>query len=66
MLNDPLREDAHRGAMRCFARAGRRELALRQYQTCQKVLREELGVSPGEETERLGEVIRRGLPVLRL
>lgn len=40
-------EEAHHGLMRCYLRLGERGLALRQYQTCQKVLEEELGVQPG-------------------
>ena len=57
--HDPLREDAHRGLMRCYARTGRRELAVRQYRLCEKVLLEELDVRPSEITEALHEVIRR-------
>lgn len=40
-------EEAHNGLMHCYFRSGKRGLALRQYQTCQKVLEEELGVQPG-------------------
>ncbi|HVD15685.1 MAG TPA: AAA family ATPase [Actinomycetota bacterium] len=47
---DPLHEDAHRQLMRVSAWSGRRAAALRQYQACVRVLDEELGVAPLEET----------------
>jgi DNA-binding SARP family transcriptional activator len=50
---DPLREDVHRTLMRLYARQGRRDAALRQYQTCVELLRRELGVEPEQETQRL-------------
>jgi DNA-binding SARP family transcriptional activator len=46
-------EAAHRQLMRANAAQGRRSEALRQYQQCQKVLREELGVQPMSETQKL-------------
>jgi DNA-binding SARP family transcriptional activator len=59
---DPLREDAHRGLMRLFARQGRRGAALRQYQICLSVLGRELGVEPEGETKRLYQEILRTAP----
>jgi DNA-binding SARP family transcriptional activator len=59
---DPLREDAHRGLMRLFARQGRRGAALRQYQVCVSVLGRELGVEPEGETKRLYQEILRTAP----
>jgi len=50
---DPLREDIYREVMRLFQSNGQRALALRQYGICQKVLIEELGISPMEETRTL-------------
>ncbi|HEY2995878.1 MAG TPA: AAA family ATPase [Methylomirabilota bacterium] len=50
---DPLQEDVHRALMRLYARQGRRDAALRQYQACVEVLRRELGVEPDGETKRL-------------
>jgi DNA-binding SARP family transcriptional activator len=47
---DPLREDVHRLLMRLYARAGRRNAALRQYRACADVLGRDLGVAPEEET----------------
>jgi hypothetical protein len=56
---DPLVEDAQRELMRCYALAGQRNAALRQYQDCARVLEKELGVAPLEETQRLYFEIQR-------
>jgi TolB-like protein len=56
---DPLQEAAHRAIMRLHADKGERTLALKQYQACRELLRDELGVEPDGETERLHEEIRR-------
>jgi DNA-binding SARP family transcriptional activator len=50
---DPLHEDAHRRLMRLYTWAGKRNEALRQYHDCERILREELGVYPLEETQTL-------------
>jgi len=54
---DPLREDAHRAAMRLYQRSGRRNEALRQYQECVAVLDADLGVEPEAKTKALYEDI---------
>ncbi|WP_165423053.1 BTAD domain-containing putative transcriptional regulator [Ktedonosporobacter rubrisoli] len=46
-------EEAHLRLMLAYARQGRREQALRQYQTCKKLLKEELGSIPGPRLEKL-------------
>ncbi len=56
-------EEAHRGLMRCYAKTGRRDQALKQYQTCRRILLEEVDAAPSEETEELHQSIRRGEPV---
>jgi DNA-binding SARP family transcriptional activator/predicted ATPase len=56
---DPSLEWAHRALMRLYLRTGRREAALRQYQECTRILSEELGVAPAEETRRLAAEIGR-------
>ncbi|MCD6344495.1 MAG: tetratricopeptide repeat protein [Anaerolineae bacterium] len=61
---DPWREEAHRQAMRALALIGRRNEALVQYETCRRVLEEEIGVQPEPETRALYERIRGGLEVL--
>jgi DNA-binding SARP family transcriptional activator/Flp pilus assembly protein TadD len=50
---DPLHEDAHRRLMRLYSWKGQRSAALRQYRGCVRVLEQELGVAPLEETNQL-------------
>jgi DNA-binding SARP family transcriptional activator len=56
---DPLREAAHRALMQAYAKQGNAALALRQYETCRDLLRRELAVAPGTETEELRRKILR-------
>jgi len=53
LQQDVLREDIHREMMWLYVRAGRRALAMRQYEACRSVLAAELGVAPMDETQRL-------------
>ena len=55
---DPLHEPAHRQLMRIYAWSGRRGAALRQFQACQRVLADELGVEPLEETLAVHQAIQ--------
>lgn len=55
---DTLHEPAHRQLMRLYYWAGQHAAALRQYQECLRLLDEELGVPPEEETTALFEAIR--------
>jgi predicted ATPase len=50
---DPLHEQAHRELMRLYAWAGQRGAALRQYRECVRILDQELGVPPLDETTQL-------------
>src|SRR5206468_8170219 len=54
---DPLQEPVHRAVMRLYARLGRREAALRQYQLCVDALKRELSAPPEGETTRLYQQI---------
>lgn len=63
LQHEPSFEEAHRGLMRCYAVTGRRDQALKQYQTCRRILLEEIDAVPSEETEELHQSIRRGDPV---
>ena len=56
---DPLRESAHRGLMIALARSGHRAEALHQYQTCRKVLREEIKAEPMPEIQALYQRLLR-------
>jgi oligopeptide transport system substrate-binding protein len=66
---DPLREDAHRAAMRALCMLGQRNAALEQYRRCQEAVQHELGVEPMVETTELYQAILEGQlglgPVLR-
>jgi DNA-binding SARP family transcriptional activator len=57
---DPLGEPAHRQLMRLYAWAGQRSSALRQYEECQAILKDQLDVLPQEATVRLSDDIRQG------
>ncbi len=53
LQHDPLREDIHREMIRLYMEAGQRVLAVRQYETCRRLLAEEMGIPPMEETQAL-------------
>jgi DNA-binding SARP family transcriptional activator len=54
---DPTRESTHRMLMRLYVLQGRRESAIKQYQTCRDVLRRQLDVDPEDETKKLFDEI---------
>ncbi len=51
----PWQEEAHRQLMHLYMLLGQRSAALVQYERCQRVLAEELGVEPSAETTQLYE-----------
>ena len=55
---DTWREDAYRQLMRILALNGQRSMALAQYETCRRILAEEMGIEPSAETKTLYEQIR--------
>lgn len=55
---DRLHEPAQRVLIDLYARAGQRTAALRQYEELTRLLKEELGQVPEQETQRLYEQIR--------
>jgi predicted ATPase/DNA-binding SARP family transcriptional activator len=57
---DPWREEAHRQMMLLLARSGQRSAALAQYETCRRILAQELRVEPSAQTNMLFEQIRDG------
>ncbi len=59
---DALREKTHRQLIELLAQSGQRVAALNQYTVCQRVLQEELGISPAPETAAAYESILAGLP----
>lgn len=50
---EPLRESAHRVLVRAHLAAGNRGAALRQYEQCRRILREELGLEPSPSLKAL-------------
>jgi DNA-binding SARP family transcriptional activator len=50
---EPLDEYLHGELMRCFIACDCRGLAIRQYANCQKILREELGISPSLSLQKM-------------
>lgn len=50
---DPLREDIHRELMQLYERNGQRALALKQFESCRRLLRKELAIPPMKETTAL-------------
>jgi predicted ATPase len=57
---DPWREKAQRQLMRLLASSGQRSAALAQYETCRRLLAEELGVEPAAGTTQLYQAIKEG------
>lgn len=55
---DPLREEGHRQMMRLLAANNQRHAALEQFETCRRILREELGVEPDRQTVALYQEIK--------
>ncbi len=50
---DPWREEVHREMMHLLTLTGQRSAALRQYETCRRLLQEEFGIEPMDETTAL-------------
>jgi len=55
---DPYRESSHRQLMELYTAAGDRAEAIRQYRECERLLRDELDVTPAQETVDLLRKIR--------
>jgi predicted ATPase/DNA-binding SARP family transcriptional activator len=55
---DPLHEPAHQALMKLYAALGQRAAALRQYEECVRLLNNELGVPPSQETNELYRTIK--------
>lgn len=57
---DNLREDWQRALIGAYARLGKREAALAQFEQCRQVLQAELGITPAAETVALVQAIQQG------
>lgn len=53
LAGEPLRESAHRAVMRVYLADGDRGEAVRQYQLCERVFGEQLGIRPSAQTRAL-------------
>lgn len=51
LIEDPFNETVHVELMQCYYRLGDRAAAIKQYQNCVTMLREELGLTPSPETQ---------------
>lgn len=60
LATDRMAEEIHRQLMECYAAVGERSAALLQYESCVRILEQELGVSPLPETNALYQRIRTG------
>jgi DNA-binding SARP family transcriptional activator len=57
LSQDPCREDAYQRLMYCDALLGQRSRGLHWFHMCESVLRQELGIGPGERTRFLAQRI---------
>jgi TolB-like protein len=57
---DSLSEQSHRLLMRLLAEGGQRAAALKKYEQCVGILRQELDIAPETETTHLADAIRSG------
>jgi len=62
---EPYREQAHRQLMAALALGGERSAALVHYEACRRVLAQELGCEPDDETKALYAQIRDGTETRR-
>jgi WD40 repeat protein/DNA-binding SARP family transcriptional activator len=62
LVLEPWREQAHAQLIRALWVVGQRSAALEQYETCRRILADELGIEPDEQTRALYEQIRSGAP----
>jgi DNA-binding SARP family transcriptional activator len=63
LARDPCWERAYRLMMVAYARQGNRPQALRVYQRCQQVLRDELDVAPSSATIAVYQQVAEGAPI---
>jgi DNA-binding SARP family transcriptional activator len=57
---DRCHEHSHRILMRCYARLGQRDRALRQYRLCERILSQKYNTAPSPETRNLHRSITMG------
>lgn len=62
---EPWHEESHYQLMQLLALNGQTQAALAQYETCCRLLREELGMSPSHVLVKLADEIQRGVGIAR-
>src|SRR5262249_17473010 len=60
LVREPYHEPAHRALIRLYALSGQYAEASRQYDVCRRLLSEQLGVAPQQETQHLYQAIKEG------
>ncbi len=63
---DPTREQFHRAIIKYLLMEGRNVDAMQQYKECERILDEEVGLEPSEETNHLISMIRNDTKILPL
>ena len=58
LVYDSIREDLYQAGIRSLLEMGQRRQGLALYEQCARVLDEELGVEPSDETKALGRRLR--------
>ncbi len=62
LLIAPVQEEFHQGLIRLYLLMGERTKALEQYERCREVLKREMRISPGAETQELRRSILQAEP----
>jgi DNA-binding SARP family transcriptional activator len=63
VLADRLNENAHQALIFCYYQQGNRSSAIEQYEECTRLLKDELGIAPSAETQKLyQDVIQEKIP----
>lgn len=60
LFMNPLDEEIHRNLIKLYYASGNRVAAMKQYEKCINILRNELNISPMEETTRLYKNVKNG------
>jgi len=58
---EPWDEEAHRSAMSLYSLNGQNRAAIKQYEICCRVLKNQLGILPDQKTRQLAEQISNGI-----
>lgn len=65
LVHEPCREGFHRKLVECLFHLGHPDQALSQYHACRQLLKQELGVEPMPETQRIYRAILKNTDTIR-